>query len=85
MTSRSGTGVSVLADRKAELESDDKGNVYLNDNRAKTGARAPTEVDIMWESDTVLVIQHYADAHVLFAVSKLGAVTVKYGLLEPPS
>jgi len=83
MTSRAGTGVSILEGRDTTLSPPDKGNVYLNDNHpGPDGTRAPTEVQVEWSSDTVLVVRQLVGAHVVFAVIKRAGVTVKYDTLR---
>ena len=81
MTSRAGVGVSLLPRGERQVRHSDTGNIYLNDNRRSDGAKAPTDVQVAWQSDTVLVIRHHADAHVVFAAHKLGPVTVSYETL----
>ena len=82
-TSRAGRGVSILMGRDTTLSPPDKGNVYLNDNqRHRTSSRAPTDVEISWDSDTVLVVRQPVDAHVVFAAIRFAGITIKYDTLR---
>ena len=83
MTSRAGTGVSILEGRDTTLASPDMDNVYLNDNRAASDwIRAPTKVEVEWASDTLLIIRQSPKAHLVFAAIKFAGVTIRHDTLR---
>jgi hypothetical protein len=81
MTSRAGVAVSVIPKEQATIARNDIGNVYLNDNRGPVGTRAPTTIEVSWQSDSVLVIRQDRDAHVVFAALKFAGVTIVFDSL----
>jgi len=82
MTSRAGTGVSILEGRDTTLSSPTEGNVYLNDNEPRSqepaASRAATDIQIEWKADTVLLIHQHPTVHVVFAAIKFTGVTIQY-------
>ena len=85
MTSRAGTGVSILEGVDTTLSPSNKGNVYLNDNQVHGDVpyahRPRTDVRVQWIADTVLVIRQHPTVHVVFAAIKFAGVTVEYDTL----
>jgi hypothetical protein len=85
MTSRAGTGVSILPGRDTTLSPPDKGNIYLNDNETRSpGAAGPgprTDVQVEWKADTTLVIHQHSAVHVVFAAIKFSGITIEYDTL----
>jgi len=82
MTSRAGTGVSILRGADSTPPTSDEGNVYLNDNWGPGYARVPTDIEVRWQSDSALVIQHRANAHIVFAAVKFAGVTISHDTLR---
>jgi hypothetical protein len=82
MTSRAGTGVSILRGADSTLSTSDEGNVYLNDNWGPDHARVPTDIEVRWQSDSALVIRHRANAHVVVAAVKFAGVTISHDTIR---
>ena len=82
MTSRAGTGVSILEGRDTTLSTPQEGNVYLNDNQSPSQApgapRPSTAVRIEWKGDTVLLVHQHPTAHIVFAAIRFAGVTIQY-------
>ena len=82
-TARVGQMISVLsADEPFPQDPEHVGNVFRVDNWGPgAGGRSPTKVGAAWASDSLLVIEHSARAHVLFAVLRDHGIRVRYDTL----